>query len=75
MNYRFGVDFRDALENAAPEFLPGLNPDVPQEGARHLPKSVSTIFNHDPCVGVRTYLNRLGRVAKNAWVSFERCAE
>ena len=38
VNYRFGVDFRDALENAAPEFLPGLNPDVLQEGARHLPK-------------------------------------
>ena len=38
MNNRFGVDFRDALEDAAAEFLPGLNPDVPQERARHLPK-------------------------------------
>ena len=33
-----GVDFRDALEDASAEFLPGLHPDVPQECARHLTK-------------------------------------
>src|ERR1022692_4089679 len=29
-----------------------------------LPKRISTIFSQEPCVGVSTYLNRLGRVAK-----------
>jgi hypothetical protein len=75
VDYRFGVDFGDALENAPPEFVPGRNPDVPQEGAHHLAKVVSIILNHDPCVRVRTYLKRSGRLAKNAWVSCERCAE
>ena len=32
-------------------------------------RASTTIFIHDPWVGVRTYLNRLGRVARNAWVS------
>jgi hypothetical protein len=36
VNNRFDVDFRDALENAAPEFFPGLNPEAPQEHARRL---------------------------------------
>jgi hypothetical protein len=38
VNNGFGVDFRDALENPAPEFFPGLHPDVLQERARHLAK-------------------------------------
>src|SRR5260370_27771252 len=29
-----------------------------------LPNRVSTMFSQEPCVGVSTYLNRLGRVAK-----------
>ena len=36
-----------------------------------LPNRVSTMFSQEPCVGVNTYLNRLGRVAKYARVSFE----
>src|SRR5258708_2072664 len=28
-----------------------------------LPNRVSTIFNHDPCLGVSTYWKRFGRVA------------
>ena len=39
------------------------------------PNSVSTIFSQDPCVGVSTYLKRLGLVAKNARVSLEMCDE
>jgi hypothetical protein len=29
-----------------------------------LPNRVSTMFSQEPCVGVSTYLNRLGRVAE-----------
>jgi hypothetical protein len=40
-----------------------------------LPKSVSTMFSQEPCLGVRTYWNRLGCLARNTRVSLEICAE
>ena len=40
-----------------------------------LPKSVSTMLSHDPCLGVSTYWKRFGRVSRKARVSFEMCAE
>src|ERR1700693_5600032 len=40
-----------------------------------LPNKVSTMLSQEPCVGVSTYLKRLGRVARYARVSLEICAE
>ena len=39
------------------------------------PNRVSTMLSHDPWVGVSTYRNRFGRVARYAWVSLEMWAE
>jgi len=45
---------------------------IPRRNVRViLPNRVSTMFSQEPCVGVSTYLNRLGRVARKARVSFE----
>src|SRR5438132_10378679 len=38
-------------------------------------KKVSIRFSHEPCVGVKMNSNRLGRVPRNALVSFYTCAE
>ena len=38
MNNRFSVDFGNPLQDAFPQFLPGVHPDLFQERARHLAK-------------------------------------
>ena len=38
MNDRRGIDLSDAQENAGPQFFPGIDADVFQKGASHLPK-------------------------------------
>lgn len=38
MDNRIGIDLGDPFQDAVAEFFPGLHADVPQEGARHLPK-------------------------------------
>jgi hypothetical protein len=38
MDYRRGIDFRDALEYPGFEFVERLHSDMPQEGSRHLAK-------------------------------------
>src|SRR5947207_2408704 len=36
MDDRCGVDFGDSQQDAIAKLLPGLHPDVPKKGARHL---------------------------------------
>ena len=36
MHHRAGADFRDVLDDAFADSLPGSNPDMLQEGARHI---------------------------------------
>ena len=49
---------------------------IPRSRVREtLLKNDSTKFNHEPCFGVNTNSNRLGKVARKARVSLEVCAE
>ena len=49
--------------------------DLFEEGACHLSKERLDDVQQEPCVGVGTYLKRLGRVARKVRVSLEMCEE
>ena len=70
MDYRLGVDFLNTLEDAVFQLLDGSNTGVFEKSSRHFSKQRFRDIEQDPCVGVRTYLNRLGCSAR--YVSLER---
>ena len=62
---------RQVLLDARLQRGDGHDPDAPQAPLRQVGKNIAIRFDQDGCTGVNTKLDRFGRVARSARVSFD----
>ena len=76
MDDRLAVDVIEVGQDTLFEFGFGCNPHDAASSGSSLEKKPSTKLSHESCFGVNTSVKRpSGRVANQALVSFEICAE
>ena len=75
MDNRAGIDFRDPLEDAVAEFLPGVYPDMSQERTRHFAEKRLCDVEPRTVGGSEHILETVGSGCQIGRVSWDRCAE